>query len=188
MEAAHWYVVKVVSGDEKKISSYMNVEVKREKCETLVKEILVPSKQVYEMRNGKKRLREKNFYPGYILIHADLSGGKLVDLLTNLPGVLGFLGTTGRTSREPAVLRKTEMRRILGKIGHASADSETEEETSGIKFLEGESVRVMDGPFSGFDGEVKSVQHDKKKLTVTVKIFGRNTPIDLNFFQVEKQS
>ncbi|MCY4418842.1 MAG: transcription termination/antitermination protein NusG [Cytophagales bacterium] len=189
MSAYNWYVVKVVSGEEKKIKSYMQVELRREKCDDMVDEILVPSRRVYEMRGGKKRMRDKSFYPGYILLHANLKGGKLVDLLTNLPGVLGFLGTEGRTKgSEPSVLRKAEVNRILSKIGYEGEEGEVaEEEVIESQFVVGGHVKIVDGPFAGFGGSIEAVHEDKRKLNVKVKIFGRETPVEISYYQVEKQ-
>ena len=136
------------------------------------------------MRNGKKRIRERNFFPGYMIISADLTYGETTHIVNSIPGVIGFLGNNSAgTSKVPVPLRQSEINRILGKVDEA----EEMEESMDTRFIVGESVKVMDGPFSGFTGMVEEVFDDKKKLNVMVKIFGRNTPVELNYMQVEKQ-
>lgn len=179
-----WYVVRAISGQEKKVKNYLEQEIGRRKMEEAVPQILIPSEKVYEMRNGKKRVRERNFFPGYILISADLAAGETQHVITNIPGVIGFLGAGGSgAAKDPVPLRQNEVNRILGKVDEA----EEYEEVLDTPFIVGESVKVMDGPFSGFTGTVEEVFEDRKKLNVTVKIFGRNTPVELSYIQVEKQ-
>ncbi len=179
-----WYVVRVVSGQEKKIKSYLETEVGRQKLEDYIPQVLIPSEKVYEMRNGKKRVRERNYFPGYVLVSADLSHGEAHHIVTSIPGVIGFLGSNdGGASKTPVPLRQSEINRILGKVDEAD-ESEEKLETP---FIVGESIKVMDGPFSGFTGTVEEVFEERKKLNVMVKIFGRNTPVELNYMQVEKQ-
>jgi transcriptional antiterminator NusG len=136
------------------------------------------------MRNGKKRVRERNFFPGYVLISADLSHGEAAHIITSIPGVIGFLGSNeaGQTSKKPVPLRQSEVNRILGKVD----EIDEKEEKLDTPFIVGESVKVMDGPFNGFTGSVEEVFEERKKLNVMVKIFGRNTPVELNYMQVEK--
>jgi len=178
-----WYVVRAVSGQEKKVKTYLENEITRRGMEEAIPQILIPSEKVYEMRNGKKRVRERNFFPGYILISADLSNGEAQHLINDIPGVIGFLGAGGMgSSKDPVALRQSEVNRILGKVDEV----EEHDEKLGTPFIIGESVKVMDGPFSGFTGTVEEVFEDRKKLNVTVKIFGRNTPVELNYIQVEK--
>jgi transcriptional antiterminator NusG len=178
-----WYVLRVVSGQEKKIKSYLETEVERSKLTDFIPQILIPSEKVYEMRNGKKRVRERNFFPGYVLVSADLSNGEAFHTVNNIPGVIGFLGNQGTSAtKEPVALRQSEVNRILGKVD----EIDTFEEKLETPFIKGESVKVMDGPFSGFTGTVEEIFEEKKKLNVMVKIFGRNTPVELNYMQVEK--
>lgn len=181
----NWYVIRAVSGQEKKVKSYLDNEINRQQLSEQIPQVLIPSEKVYEMRNGKKRVREKTFFPGYILISADLSNARALDLITNMPGVLGFLGNTSTgNSKIPVPLRQAEVNRILGKV-----DEEAQEVASpSVAFLKGESVKVVDGPFSGFIGTVEEVFEDRKKLNVVVKIFGRNTPVELSYAQVDKES
>jgi len=183
MADVKWYVVRAVSGQERKVKTYLDNEIARNGMEETITQVLIPSEKVYEMRNGKKRVRERNFFPGYMLVSADLSFGETQHLITSIPGVIGFLGAGGMgTSEDPVALRQNEVNRILGKVDEV----EETEETLGTPFIIGEGVKVMDGPFSGFTGTVEEVFEDRKKLNVTVKIFGRNTPVELNYVQVEK--
>ena len=178
-----WYVLRVVSGQEKKIKSYLEPEIERSKLGEFIPQVLIPSEKVYEMRNGKKRVRERNFFPGYVLVSADLSNGEAFHTVNNIPGVIGFLGSSGTgSSKDPVPLRQSEVNRILGKVDQLD---ELEERLE-TPFIKGESVKVMDGPFSGFTGNVEEIFEDKKKLNVMVKIFGRNTPVELSYMQVEK--
>jgi transcriptional antiterminator NusG len=183
MSDPNWYVVRVVSGQEKKIKTYLESEIDREKLQDFIPQVLIPSEKVYEMRNGKKRVRERNFFPGYVLISADLRHGEASHLINSIPGVIGFLSTGGTgSSKVPVPLRQAEINRILGKVD----EIDEMEEKLGTPYIIGESVKVMDGPFSGFTGTVQEVFEERKKLNVMVKIFGRNTPVELNYMQVEK--
>ncbi|MBU1821450.1 MAG: transcription termination/antitermination protein NusG [Bacteroidetes bacterium] len=184
MTGVNWYVLRAVSGQEKKIKTYIENELARQNLSEYVPEVLIPTEKIYEMRNGKKRVREKNFFPGYIIISADLSKGEVHHLITSMPGVIGFLGNSEGTSKVPVPLRQSEINRILGRVDEAAQ----EEETPSMSFLKGESVKVVDGPFSGFIGTVEEVFDEKKKLNVVVKIFGRSTPVELSYAQVEKES
>ena len=184
MGELNWYVIRVVSGQEKKIKTYLENEISRQKLEEYIPQILIPSEKIYEMRNGKKRIRERNFFPGYVLVSADLTYGEAKHVINSIPGVIGFLGNNSAgASKEPVPLRQAEINRILGKVD----ESEEMEEKFDTSYIIGESVKVMDGPFSGFTGVVEEVFDEKKKLNVMVKIFGRNTPVELNYMQVEKQ-
>ncbi len=183
MSDPKWYVVRVVSGKENKVKLYLESEIERENLTEWIPQVLIPSEKVYEMRNGKKRVRERNFFPGYVLISADLSHGEANHIINSIPGVIGFLSAGGiGESKVPVPLRQTEINRILGKVD----EIDEMEEKLGTPYIIGESVKVMDGPFSGFTGAVKEVFEERKKLNVMVKIFGRNTPVELNYMQVEK--
>jgi transcription termination/antitermination protein NusG len=183
MSELKWYVIRVVSGQEKKIKSYLETEVEREKLQDYITQILIPSEKVYEMRNGKKRVRERNFFPGYVLVQADLTHGEASHVVTSIPGVIGFLGDGAGTSKVPVPLREKEINRIMGKVEEVD-DLEAKLDTP---FIVGETIKVMDGPFSGFSGTIEEVFEERKKLNVMVKIFGRNTPVELNYMQVEKE-
>ena len=180
-----WYVVRAVSGQEKKVKSYLETEIVRNKMEAFIPEVLIALEKVYEMRNGKKKIRERNFFPGYVLISADFSHGETLHLVKSVPGVIGFLNNERNSSDQiPSPLRQSEVNRILGKVDEADElDVQTEQ-----SFITGESVKVMDGAFTGFTGTIQEVFDDKKKLNVIVKIFGRSTPVELNYIQVEKES
>lgn len=183
MAEHNWYVIRVVSGQEKKVKAYLENEIEREKLQDFIEQVLIPSEKVYEMRNGKKRVRERNFFPGYVLISADLTNGEALHTVTSIPGVIGFLGNNSAgQSKEPVPLRQAEINRILGKVDEA----EDVEEKLDTPYIVGEPIKVMDGPFSGFQGTVEEVFEERKKLNVMVKIFGRNTPVELNYMQVEK--
>jgi len=178
-----WYVLRVISGQEKKVKSYLETEIERSKLSDSIPQVLIPSEKVYEMRNGKKKIRERNFFPGYIIISADLAHPEAPHTVNNIPGVIGFLGNNGASaSKEPVALRQSEINRILGKVD----ENDEMEEKLEKPFMKGQSVKVMDGPFSGFTGSVEEIFEDKKKLNVMVKIFGRNTPVELSYLQVEK--
>ncbi len=184
MSGVNWFVLRAISGQEKKIKAYIENELSRQNLTEYVPEILIPTEKIYEMRNGKKRVREKNFFPGYIIISADLSKGEVSHLITSMPGVIGFLGSSEGNSKVPVPLRQSEINRILGRYDEANQ----EEEAPSMSFIQGESVKVTDGPFSGFIGTVEEVFDEKKKLNVVVKIFGRSTPVELSYAQVEKES
>ncbi|MES2389011.1 MAG: transcription termination/antitermination protein NusG [Bacteroidota bacterium] len=179
-----WYVIRAVSGQEKKVKSYLETEILRQGLEEQIPQVLIPSEKVYEMRNGKKKMREKSFYPGYILISADITHGEAFHTITSIPGVIGFLGNTekGNPAKIPVPLRLSEVNRILGKVD----ETEKAEEKRETPFVKGETIKVIDGPFNGFTGTVEEIFEERKKLNVTVKIFGRNTPVELNYVQVEK--
>lgn len=181
-ENFNWYVIKVVSGQEKKIKSYLENEVDHLRYQELVKQVLVPSERIYEMRGGKKRIKERSYLPGYVVLHADLTDPEVVHALSHVPGVIGFLGSYEKSQRKPVPLRKQEVNRLLGKMDEMEEDAAQLEHL----FVIGEDVKVMDGPFSGFTGTIEKIDEEKHKLQVMVKIFGRSTPIELNFYQVEK--
>ena len=175
-----WYVIRAISGQEKKVRDYIETEVRRNKMEDFVDQILVPMEKVYQIRNGKKVSKEKCLYPGYILIEAALVG-ELPHIIKNITGVINFLGS--EKGGVPVPLRQAELNRILGKMDEMA---EGVEEVN-IPFIVGESVKVIDGPFNNFSGVIEEINEDKKKLTVIVKIFGRKTPLELNYMQVEKE-
>lgn len=182
MSDFNWYVVRAVSQQEKKIKNYIENEAARRKLTDFIPEVLIPTEKIIEVRNGKKRVREKNFFPGYILVNADLNNGEVLHLIKSIPGVIGFLGKNGGASIEPEPLRQSEVNRILG----VQETSQEESVDSGVSFIAGETVKVIDGPFNGFEGTVEEIYDEKKKLSVSVKIFGRSTPVELGYLQVEK--
>ena len=174
-----WYVVRVISGKEKKIKGYIDSEINRLKLNNFVEQVLIPTEKIYQIKNGKKVSKERNYLPGYLLIEAELSG-EIPHIIQNVTGVINFLGSKGEP---PAPLRTSEVNRILGKVDEL-ADSE---EVLNIPFVVGESIKVVDGPFNSFSGIIEEVNEEKKKLKVMVKIFGRKTPLELSYMQVEKE-
>jgi len=175
-----WYVVRAVSGQEKKVRQYIEVEINRVGMADLVSQVLIPTEKIYQIRNGKKISKERNFYPGYILIEAALVG-ELIHTIKNVTGVIGFLGDDKKGN--PVPMRTAEVNRILGNV---DALSEQGEELIN-PYVVGESVKVIDGPFNTFSGIIEEINLEKKKLKVMVKIFGRKTPLELGYMQVEKE-
>jgi transcriptional antiterminator NusG len=176
-----WYVVRAVSGKEKKVKDFIELEVKRAKLEDFVTQVLIPTEKIFQIRNGKKISKERNFFPGYVMIEAELVG-EVPHLIKGVNNVIGFLGA--EKGGEPVPLRMSEVNRILGKVDEL-ADSEEE---LNIPFVVGENVKVIDGPFNNFNGVIEEINEEKKKLKVMVKIFGKKTPLELGYMQVEKEN
>lgn len=172
-----WYVVRVISGREEKLRGHILIELENNKLSDYVRQIIVPVEKVIQLKNGKKITKEKNFYPGYIIVEAVLTT-EVQHTMKNVTGVFDFLGTKDG----PVPLRDAEVNRILGKI-EAASDIGVQVE---VPFLVGEPIKIIDGPFSGFNGIIEEINEEKKKLKVVVKIFGRRTPVELNYMQVEK--
>ena len=174
-----WYVVRAVSGKERKVKELIESEIRSLEMTDFVTQVLIPSEKVYQIRNGKKISKERSSFPGYVLIEAVMIG-EIPHIIRNMTNVIGFLSNpTG----EPTPLRDSEVRRIMGKIDELV---EMDEEIN-IPFIVGESIKIIDGPFNGFNGTIEEVYDEKKKLKVIVKIFGRRTPVELSFMQVEKE-
>ena len=174
-----WYVLRVMGGKENKTVTFIEKEIDRLKLQDFVAQILVPTEKVYQIKNGKKISKDKNFFPGYVLVEANLVG-EVPHILKNVTNVLGFLGAT--KGGVPVPMRQSEINRILGKVDEMAL---TDESVS-IPFVVGETVKVIDGPFNSFNAEIEGIDEQKKKLKLMVKIFGRKTPLELNFMQVEK--
>ena len=174
-----WYVVRAVSGQENKIKSYIETEVERQGFGNYLEDVLVPTEKVAQIRNGKKINKERTYFPGYIMIKANL-GGEMVHIIRSITNVIGFLGETKGGDTVP--LRKAEVNRMLGKVDELA----TAENSVNIPYVLGETVKVIDGPFNGFNGSVEKINEEKRKLEVMVKIFGRKTPLELSYMQVEK--
>ncbi len=170
-----WYVVKAISGKEKKVKEYLESEIDRLNLHDQISQVLIPTEKYYEVKNGKKVSKERNYLPGYVLIEAALVG-EVAHVIRNVPNVLGFLGTKG----DPDPLRPAEVNRILGRMDELQEMGEGND----VSFVVGQSVIVNDGPFKSFSGVVEEVNEEKKKLKVSVKIFGRKTPLELSYFQV----
>lgn len=170
-----WYAIHVFSGHEKKIQKYLENEIERAKLTEKIPRILIPSEDVIEMRNGKKRIKNRIFFPGYMLVEMELD--KVTQhLILNAPGVTNFVGP----KNQPVPLQEDEVRRILGRV-----EERRDEEIIDIPYRVGDPVKVIDGPFTDFAGVVEEISKDKKKLKVLVSIFGRSTPVELDFLQVE---
>ena len=177
-----WYVLRVVSGKEKKIKEYLDKDIVRNNWTNIIKQVFLPMEKVYKVQNGKKVMRERNFYPGYVMI--EVESGKLNDdmisSIKNMTNVIHFLGKDN-----PVALRKSEVNKMLGKVDEMSDAGGM---TMSEPFIVGETIKIIDGPFNDFNGVIEEVNDEKKKLKVTVKIFGRATPVELNYMQVEKIS
>jgi transcription termination/antitermination protein NusG len=174
-----WFVLRVVSGKERKVKEYLDKEIARSGWSDLVKQVFLPMEKVYKVQNGKKVMRERNFYPGYVMI--EVLEGKLNDdlrdAIKNTTNVIHFLG-----KEDPIALRKAEVNKMLGKVDEMSDIGVTMSEP----FIVGETIKIVDGPFNDFNGVIEEVNDEKKKLKVAVKVFGRATPVELNYMQVEK--
>src|SRR5690606_2361420 len=177
--AKSWYVVRAVSGQENKVKTYIENEIARLGFSDYVDEVLVPTEKVVQIRNGKKVNKERVYFPGYVMIKANL-GGEIVHVIKSITGVIGFLGEV--KGGDPVPLRKSEVNRMLGKVDELSVRNDN----VAIPYVIGETVKVIDGPFNGFNGTVEKVNEEKRKLEVMVKICGRKTPLELSYMQVEK--
>lgn len=181
-----WYVLRVVSGKERKVKEYLDKEVNRSGWNETIKQVFLPMEKVYKVQNGKKVMREKNYYPGYVLL--EVANGKLnddvVQHISGISNVMHFL-TDGKGSKGNIIcLRKAEVNKMLGKVDEMSEQGITMNEP----FILGETIKIIEGPFNDFNGVIEDVNDEKKKLKVTVKIFGRSTPVELSYMQVEKIS
>ncbi len=173
-----WYVIRAISGKEKKVKEYLDSEINRLNLKDYISQVLIPTEKVYQVRKGKKISKERNYFPGYVLIEAELVG-EIPHIIKNIPNVLSFLGTKG----EPDSIRPSEVNRILGKVDELAEKGEE----INVPFIVGETVTVTDGPFNSFSGIIEEINEEKKKLKVMVKIFGRKTPLELGFMQIEKE-
>jgi|TARA_B110000858_G_scaffold197124_1_gene257700 transcriptional antiterminator NusG len=176
-----WYVVRAVSGQEKRVKETIETEVTAAGLQDYLGQVLIPIEKVFQIRNGKKVSKEKTMFPGYVYIEAALVG-EIPHLVKNVTNVIGFLGAEKRG--DPLPIRQHEINRILGVVDEM-ADAEEE---INIPYKAGELVKVTDGPFNGFHGSIEEVNEEKKKLKVMVKIFGRKTPVELGYLQVEKDN
>jgi transcriptional antiterminator NusG len=174
-----WYVVRSVSGQENKVKAYIETETARLGMADYITQVLVPTEKVVTVRDGKKIVKDKVYFPGYIMIEASLTG-EIPHIIKSIPGVIGFLGETKGGDAVP--LRQSEVNRMLGKVDELSLQVDT----VSIPFTIGETIKVVDGPFNGFNGTIEKINEEKRKLEVMVKIFGRKTPLELSFMQVEK--
>jgi len=178
-ENKKWYSLRVISGKERKIKEQIELNIQRSGWSEIVTQILVPTEKVYKIRGGKKVIMDRNILPGYILVEADQKkfSGEIITAIANTPNVIHFLG-----KNNPIPMQESEANRMLGKVD----ESQQVEESMLEPYLVGESVKIIDGPFNDFVGEIQEVNDERKKLKVIVKIFGRGTEVELNFIQVEK--
>lgn len=174
-----WYVVRAVSGQENKVKAYIETEINRLGMGDHVSQVLVPTEKVVQVRDGKKITKDRVYFPGYVMMEANLVG-EIPHIIKSITGVIGFLGEV--KGGDPVPLRISEVNRMLGKVDELSVKTDGQ----AIPFNIGETIKVIDGPFNGFNGTVEKINEDKRKLEVMVKIFGRKTPLELSFMQVEK--
>ena len=172
----NWYIVQAYSGFEKKVVESIKDELKKHKLSDKLDEILVPTHQVTEVKKGKRTKKEKKFFPGYVLIKIDLTK-EIYHMIKNLQKVSGFLGS----GEKPTPISDNEIKRILGQVSDNAVIQK-----AGVSFEIGEKVKVCDGPFASFNGLIEEIDEEKSRLKVSVSIFGRPTPVDLEFNQVEK--
>ncbi|MEO7307506.1 MAG: transcription termination/antitermination protein NusG [Ferruginibacter sp.] len=180
-----WYVLRVVSGKERKIKEYLDKDIVRNGWTNIVKQVFLPVEKVYKVLNGKKVMRERNFYPGYIMIEVadDKLNDDMIQSMSNISNVMHFL-TDGKGSKGNIIsLRRAEVNKMLGKVDEMSDAGGM---TMSEPFIIGETIKIIDGPFNDFNGVIEEVNDEKKKLKVQVKIFGRATPVELSYMQVEK--
>jgi transcriptional antiterminator NusG len=173
-----FYVLRAISGKENKVREYIEAEMKNSDLGQYVAQVLIPTEKTYTVRNGKKVMKERAYLPGYVLVEANLIG-EVAHRLRNVPNVIGFLGGL----EKPSSLRPTEVSRVLGTVD----ELQEQEEDIDLQYFVGETVNVTYGPFNGFTGVIEEVNAEKKKLKVMVKIFGRKTPLELSYVQVEKE-
>jgi len=172
-----WYVVRTYSGHENKVKALLENEVAQSGLEERISSVIVPSEKVFEVKDGKKKSKTRTFFPGYVLVEAVLDIAT-THLILNTPSVISFVGP----KNAPAPLQPSEVRKLIGKI-----EERKDVEVVEVPFRTGDAVKVIDGPFNNFNGFVQEVNEEKMKLKVMVSIFGRKTPVELDFSQVEAE-
>ena len=184
--AKKWYVLRTAGGKEKRAVEYIESQINAMRWRSNIPQVLIPTEKVYQIKGGRKISKERTILPGYILIETEAMTGEMIHMLRNVPGVSGFIEEErlidGARKKVPVPMRAADVKRILGKVDELAASDEELE----VAFRIGEMVKVIDGPFNSFQGVIEDVNNDQKKLKVMVKIFGRQTPLELNFMQVEK--
>lgn len=170
-----WYVAHVFTGQETRVQEYLEREIDRLGYQEYIGQILIPSEEIVEMRDGKKRVKKRNFFPGYLLIEMELNN-ESKHLVTSTPGVIGFVGGSGS---EPEPIQPHEVDRIFGRVDEKKGVTTVE-----IPFDVDDIVKITDGPFKDFQGTIKDINAEKRKLKVLVSIFGRETPVEVDFLQV----
>ena len=181
-----WYVLRTAGGKEKKAVEYIDAQINAMHWRANIPQVFIPTEKVYQIKGGRKISKERTILPGYILIETEAMTGEMIHMLRNVPGVSGFIEEErtidGVRKKIPVPMRAVDVNRILGKVDELAASDEELE----VAFHAGEIVKVIDGPFNSFSGTIEDVNNEQKKLKVMVKIFGRQTPLELNFIQVEK--
>jgi transcriptional antiterminator NusG len=175
---AKWYAIRTFTGHEAKVKLSIEAEVKRLKLQDRILEVIIPQETVFEVRGGKRRTKIKNFLPGYILVKAVMDK-KIIEIITTVPSVVSFVGN----KTQPSALQPHEIERIIGRVEERKSIA-----TIITRFEIGDPVKVIEGPFTNFNGTVKEVNHEKQKLKVEVGILGRKTPVELDFSQVELEN
>ncbi|WP_185868400.1 transcription termination/antitermination protein NusG [Blattabacterium cuenoti] len=176
-----WYVIKTMSGQENKVKSYIENEIRDNGFQNSIGKILVPIEKIVQMRKGKKIYRDKVHYPGYVMIEANLEG-ETYHKIKNVSGVITVLSEGKGNTAHPTPMRKEEVNRMLGKMDQLYEKVDPLH----LPFVVGETIKVIDGPFSGFNGTIEKIHEEKRKIELAVLIFGRKTPLELNFTQIEK--
>ncbi|MCE1164833.1 MAG: transcription termination/antitermination protein NusG [Bacteroidetes bacterium] len=181
-EVFKWFAVRIVAGHENKVKTYLDAQIKDEHLEHRIRNVMIPMEKVFEVKNGKKKVKYKNFFPGYILIEADLDDN-VKRFLAKVPSIMGVVGSKNIKGQklEPIPLRDTEIKRIK-----AILNEESQTEKIDLKLNTGDPVKVTSGPFNNFNGTILEINTEKMKVKVMVSIFGRKTPIELEFTQIEK--
>ena len=174
----NWYIIQSHSSFENKVAQLIRDEAKKAKISDKIEEIVIPTHDITEVKRGKRVQRKKKYFPGYVLIKSEMDNN-IYHMIKNIKKVSGFLGSKGT----PVPVSDNEIEKILGQIKDGIAQP-----TSGVEYSIGEKVQVIDGPFASFNGLVEDVDEDKARLKVSVSIFGRPTPVDLEYNQVEKSS
>ncbi|MBD3165445.1 transcription termination/antitermination factor NusG [bacterium] len=170
-----FYVLHVFTSQEGRVKEYIEREAERLGYSELIGRILIPSEEVVEMRDGRKRTKKRNFFPGYLLVEMELTK-ETKHLISNTPGVISFIGGTGT---DPQPLQPQEVDRILGRVEETAGQTMME-----VPFMVDDKVKIIDGPFKDFQGTIKEINEEKRKLKVLVSIFGRETPVEVDFLQV----
>tara|TARA_Y100001970_G_scaffold125234_1_gene154980 strand:- start:5862 stop:6389 length:528 start_codon:yes stop_codon:yes gene_type:complete len=173
----NWYIVQAYSGFENKVADSIKDTMSKNSLESSLGEILVPTHKVTEVKKGKRKQKQKKYFPGYVLVKLDLSK-QIYHKIKNIQKVSGFLGPEGK----PVPVSETQIKKIIDQVNNTNSDNAT----PGISFEIGEKVKVCDGPFASFTGLVEEINEEKSRLKVSVSIFGRPTPVDLAFNEVEK--
>lgn len=172
-----WYAIRTITGHEKRVKNYLDSEIPLAGLEFKIAQVLIPEEKVFEVKGGKKKVKYKNFFPGYILVET-LLDGEVMNFISRAPSVLKMVGD----KNEAIPLRENEVKRILGRITESD-----EKEKIDVQFEKGDMVKVISGPFVSFSGTINEINLERMKVKVMVSIFGRKTPIELDFTQIEKE-